>query len=199
MKLNFKRYTIFLVGILILTLGVSLTVKSDIGAGAYDSINFALSSLFNVNVSITICATSLLIVFLTAFIRKGFPKFITFLTSVIMAISTDMWVQLIKNLTTETILSKVIMFAIGMFLVCLGIAIYLIPKLPANPADDFMVALTEKGFSIRKAKLSIDIICIIIAFLLKGPIGIGTVILTFVAGPTIDFIHKKILKIISIN
>ncbi len=91
----------------------------------------------------------------------------------------------------ETILSKVIMFSMGMLLVCLKIAIYLIHKLPASPADDFTVALTEKGFSIRKAKLSIDIICSIIAFLLKGPIEIGTAILTFIAGPAIDFIHKK--------
>ena len=52
MKFNIKSLLIFLLGILIMTLGVSLTVKSEIGAGAYDSINFALSSLFNVNVSI---------------------------------------------------------------------------------------------------------------------------------------------------
>lgn len=78
---------------------------------------------------------------------------------------------------------------------CIGLAVYLIPKLPANPADDFMVALTERGFSIRKAKLSIDISCIVIAFLLKGPIGIGTIILTFGIGPAVDFIHGNILRI----
>ena len=43
MKLQYKKYMIFLLGIAILTLGVSMTVKSDIGAGSYDSINFAIA------------------------------------------------------------------------------------------------------------------------------------------------------------
>ena len=34
MKLQYKKYMIFLLGIAILTLGVSMTVKSDIGAGS---------------------------------------------------------------------------------------------------------------------------------------------------------------------
>ena len=46
MKFNIKSSLIFLLGILIMTLGVSLTVKSEIGAGAYDSINFGLAKLF---------------------------------------------------------------------------------------------------------------------------------------------------------
>jgi uncharacterized membrane protein YczE len=195
MRLDYKRYVTFLLGILILTLGVSLTVKSGIGAGSYDSINFALSDLLRVSVSLTISATSLLMVFLAAFVRRSFPRFITFVTSVIMGTSTDMWVQIIKNLNPETLLIKMFIFVIGMLLMCIGLAVYLVPKLPANPADDFMVALTERGFSIRKAKLSIDITCIIIAFILKGPIGIGTIILTFGIGPVVDFIHGNILRI----
>jgi len=195
MKLNYKRYATFLVGIVILTLGVSLTAKSGVGAGSYDSINFALRDVFNISLSLAISSTSLLVVFLAAFVRKSFPRFITFVTSVIMGVSTDMWVQVIRNLSADTIVNKIVMFIIGMFLMCIGLAIYLIPKLPANPADDFMVALTERGFSIRKAKLSIDITCIVIAFLLKGPIGIGTIILTFGIGPAVDFIHGNILRI----
>ena len=61
---NLQRVIVFLIGAAILTLGVSLTVLSDIGAGSYDSINFALSDLLGINVSITIIGTSLIIVLL---------------------------------------------------------------------------------------------------------------------------------------
>ena len=47
MKLQYKKYMIFLLGIAILTLGVSMTVKSDIGTGSYDSINFAIADILN--------------------------------------------------------------------------------------------------------------------------------------------------------
>lgn len=115
MKLNYKRYVTFLVGIVILTLGVTLTAKSGVGAASYDSINFALGDLFNISLSVAISATSLLVVFLAAFVRKGFPRFITLVTSVIMGISTDMWVKVIGNLSPDTILNKIMMFTIGMF------------------------------------------------------------------------------------
>ena len=108
-----------------------------------------------------------------------------------------MWVMMIKNMSFNTIFEKVITFFIGICLVATGVAIYIIPKLPANPTDDLMVALTEeKGISIMKAKLTIDTICIIIAFALKGPIGIGTIIATILIGPLIDVINKLIIKIL---
>ena len=196
MKFNIKSLLIFLLGILIMTLGVSLTVKSEIGAGAYDSINFGLAKLLNINVSIAIWITSFIVVIIASIIRRKFLKLTTFVTAIIVGISTDMWVMMIKNIIFNTIFEKVFAFSIGICLVSMGVAIYIIPKLPANPTDDLMVALTEeKGISIMKAKLTIDTICIIIAFALKGPIGIGTVIATILIGPLIDVINKLIIKI----
>jgi len=107
-----------------------------------------------------------------------------------------MSVMMIKNIVFNTIFEKVFAFSIGIGLISIGIAIYIIPKLPANPTDDLMVALTEeKGISIMKAKLTIDTICIIIAFALKGPIGIGTIIATILIGPLIQIMNKLIVNI----
>lgn len=196
MNFNIKRYTMFLIGILLMTLGASLTVKSEVGAGAYDSINFGLAKLLNINVSIAIWITSFIIVVIAAIIRKKFLKLTTFITAIIIGTSTDMWVIIIRNIDLNTIYLKVFTFFIGICLVAIGVAIYIIPKLPVNPTDDLMVTLKEeKDMSIMKAKLTIDIICIIIAFVLKGPIGIGTIIATFLVGPLIDVINKLIIKI----
>lgn len=197
MKVNIKSYIIFLLGILLMTLGVSLTVKSEVGAGAYDSINFGLANLFKINVSIAIWITSFIVVVITSILRRKFLKLTTFVTAIIVGISTDMWVIMVKNIALNTIFEKVLAFSIGICLVSIGIAIYIIPKLPANPTDDLMVALTEEnGISIMKAKLTIDTICIIIAFTLKGPIGIGTIIATILIGPLIQIINKLIVNIL---
>lgn len=190
----------FLIGILVMTLGVSLTVKSEVGAGAYDSINFGLAKLLNINVSIAIWITSFIVVVIASILRRKFLKLTTFVIAIIVGISTDMWIIIIKNISFNTIFEKIIAFFIGICLIAIGIALYIIPKLPTNPTDDLMVALTEeKGISIMKAKLTIDTICIIIAFALKGPIGIGTIIATVLIGPLIDVINKLIRKIFSPN
>lgn len=200
MKFNIKSLLVFLLGILTMTLGVSLTVKSEIGAGAYDSINFGLAKLFNINVSIAIWLTSFIVVVIASIIRRKLLKLTTFITAIVVGISTDMWVMMIKNTSFNTIAEKVFAFSVGICLISTGIAIYIIPKLPVNPTDDLIVALTEeKGISIMKSKLTIDTICIIIAFVLKGPIGIGTVIATVLIGPLIDLINKLIIKIFPSN
>ena len=194
MKLQYKKYMIFLLGIAILTLGVSMTVKSDIGAGSYDSINFAIADILNTKVSLAISMTAFLVL-----IIKGFIRITTFITSVIMGLFTDVWVKVVDLIPVDTILNKLILFIVGMILVCLGIALYMIPKLPTNPTDDLMVALTEKKLSIKKSKMIIDIICIVLAFILKGPIGIGTIVLTFLVGPMVDMFYKILIKYIDFN
>ena len=42
--------------------------------------------------------------------------------------------------------------------------------------------------------LSFDVICVILAFVLGGEIGIGTIIITIFLGPVIDFFHGFITK-----
>lgn len=200
MKINFKRYLIFLIGIAILTLGVSMTIKSNIGAGAYDSINFALASKFNVSVSITISSTALIALIISGFIRRKLPRISTFITSILMGVFTDIWVSVVSYINTNTIFMKIIVFLMGTLLVCFGIALYLIPKLPPNPVDDLMVTLNEcLGYSVGISKLTIDVTCIIIAFLLKGPIGIGTILLTLLVGPIVNVFYNKISKYIVFN
>jgi len=198
MKYSVKQFVIFLSGILLMTLGISLTVKSEVGAGAYDSINFGLANLLKINVSIAIWITSFVVAVISSMVRKRFLKLTTFLTSIIVGISTDMWVMMTEDIILNTTYEKIVIYFIGIILIAAGIAIYIIPKLPVNPTDDLMVALTEeKSISLMKAKLSIDGICIIIAFILKGPIGIGTITATLFVGPLIDIINKIIIRICS--
>lgn len=193
MRLGYKRYIIFFIGISILTLGVSLTVKSDIGAGSYDSINFALSYKLNLSVGITISLTSLFIAFLAAIVRKSKIRLTTFITSIVIGIFTDFWVGIISYISVNETFMKIIIFLIGSILVCLGLAIYVSSNLPTTPVDDFMVALTEKkGLSLGVSKLFIDVVCIIFSFLLDGPIGIGTIILTLLVGPGAQTFHSII-------
>ena len=116
MKLQYKKYMIFLLGIAILTLGVSMTVKSDIGAGSYDSINFAIADILNTKVSLAISMTAFLVLIITAYIRKGFIRITTFITSVIMGLFTDVWVKVVDLIPVDTILNKLILFIVGMII-----------------------------------------------------------------------------------
>lgn len=188
-------YVQYVGGILILTLGVALSSKAGLGTGSLDSINFALASRTQLNLSIVIVLMAVIAIFISAVIRRGKLSFKTLMTAIFMGVSTESWVKIIEIITVDTIAQQIIVFALAIFCVSLGIAIYLRPKFPANPNDDIIVALNEVlGLKMGTAKLFIDIIAIVIALLLKGPVGIGTVLMTVLIGPIVNLINSIINK-----
>ena len=188
-------YVQYVGGILILTLGVALSSKAGLGTGSLDSINFALASRTQLNLSIVIVLMAFIAIFISAVIRRGKLSFKTLMTAIFMGVSTESWVKIIEIITVDTIAQQIIVFALAIFCVSLGIAIYLRPKFPANPNDDIIVALNEVlGLKMGTAKLFIDIIAIVIALLLKGPVGVGTVLMTVLIGPIVNLINSIINK-----
>ena len=188
-------YVQYVGGILILTLGVALSSKAGLGTGSLDSINFALASRTQLNLSIVIVLMAFIAIFISAVIRRGKLSFKTLMTALFMGVSTESWVKIIEVINVDTIAQQIIIFALAIFCVSLGIAIYLRPKFPANPNDDIIVALNEVlGLKMGTAKLFIDIIAIVIALLLKGPVGIGTVLMTVLIGPIVNLINSIINK-----
>lgn len=188
-------YVQYVGGILILTLGVALSSNAGLGTGSLDSINFALASRTQLNLSIVIVLMAFIAIFISAVIRRGKLSFKTLMTAIFMGVFTESWVKIIDVINVDTIAQQIIVFALAIFCVSLGIAIYLRPKFPANPNDDIIVALNEVlGLKMGTAKLFIDIIAIVIALLLKGPVGIGTVLMTVLIGPIVNLINSIINK-----
>lgn len=188
-------YVQYVGGILILTLGVALSSKAGLGTGSLDSINFALASRTQLNLSIVIVLMAFVAIFISAVIRRGKLSFKTLMTAIFMGVFTESWVKIIDVINVDTIAQQIIIFSLAIFCVSLGIAIYLRPKFPANPNDDMIVALNEVlGLKMGTAKLFIDIIAIVIALLLKGPVGIGTVLMTVLIGPIVNLINSIINK-----
>ncbi|MDB8437936.1 YczE/YyaS/YitT family protein [Turicibacter sanguinis] len=200
MKRNKRDYVLYLIGIMMLTLGVSLTVQSDLGAGSIDSINFALAHRLNINLSIVIFVMALLAIAISTCIRCERPKFTTLITAFFMAIGTEFWVFVVSPIVPETLMQKIVVFSIAVILVCTGLALYLKPKLPAHPNDDITVSISEvSNLKIGTAKLMMDAICMIIALLLQGPIGGGTIILTLFVGPGVNLAMYLLEKLPFIN
>lgn len=195
MKRNKMDYVQYVGGILILTLGVALSSNAGLGTGSLDSINFALASRTQLNLSIVIVLMAFVAIFISAVIRRGKLSFKTLMTAIFMGVFTESWVKIIDVINVDTIAQQIIIFSLAIFCVSLGIAIYLRPKFPANPNDDMIVALNEVlGLKMGTAKLFIDIIAIVIALLLKGPVGIGTVLMTVLIGPIVNLINSIINK-----
>lgn len=194
-KYTMRQMILYIIGVFITPLGVVFTINAHLGAGGYDALNFALGEKLGIPTSYAIYGTAFLATFITAFIRRGLPRFTTFISSFFIGLATDFWKKIFVNVEGTTLVSSVIIMIIGLLLVGMAIASYMLSGLPTNPTDDLIVACKERGFSIRVSKITMDVVCVVIAFILGGEIGIGTIVVTFLLGPIIDFFYGLIPKI----
>lgn len=177
-------------------LGVVLTINAHLGAGGYDALNFALGNKLGINTSLAIYSTAFLAIIIAALIRKKLPRFSTFISSFFLGIFTELWKAVFASVEGNSLPQSLVLFIVGMIVIAFAVAAYVISIFPSNPTDDLVVALTERKLRLGIAKISLDVVCVVIAIILGGEIGIGTIICTFGLGPVIDVFHQWILKIL---
>lgn len=190
-KLNRRDWIVnvllYLVGVGLMPLGVVLTVNSHLGAGGYDALNFALGERLGIHTSLAIYITAFLAVVLAALIRKKMLRLTTFISSFFLGLFTDIWKWVLQNVQGTGWLDSAVLLGVGVLIVAFAVAAYILCIFPSNPTDDLVAALHEKGMRLGIAKISLDIVCVVIAFLLGGEIGVGTIVCTLGLGPIVDF------------
>lgn len=188
---NLRRIGFFLLGIFWLTLGISLIAKAQLGTGAYDAINFAIAQTLNVSLTIALLVSASVAFTLASLIRKRFANPLTFVTAFLLGFGLDLWAIALNAIQLELFAIRLLSFSVGIVFVCIGVVLYLLPQLPANPLDDLTVAVSDRlGIKLGSAKLGVDGACMLIGFLLGGPVGLGTLALVICIGPGISIVQR---------
>ncbi|MCM3165051.1 YitT family protein [Metabacillus litoralis] len=190
------RIVFYLIGLFLMGFGVTLTIKADLGAGAWDALNVGLSNVIGLTVGSWVIIIGVILIFINALIVRGKPKFLAVVTILLIGFSVDFWlIVVMSNVHLSTLLLQVISLIAGIVLISIGVAMYLQTKFPANPIDQLMISLHERfHLNFMIAKTIGEVTALILAFILQGPIGVGTIIITFLIGPMIQWINKPMTK-----
>lgn len=187
------RFIFYVVGILLLTLGISFTIQSNLGTSPFDALLVGLSK----KVGLTVGSWEIIIAFIligcNALLKRQKPEFLGLLTSFITGIGIDMWLFLLHHLVTpEQWYSKVICFGIGLVVIGLGTAIYLQTNFAPIPIDRLTLIIQElTRTNIFFARTFILLVFLIMAIILHGPIGIGTILSVCLGGLILNYFMEK--------
>jgi uncharacterized protein len=196
MKLNKTRIFCYITGLIILSLGVSISIKADVGIGAWDALNVGLSKIM-FTVGTWVILVGIILIVINALLLKARPDLYALITIFIVGIGVDSWLFLFQSIDPDQLAIRYALFFIGLTFLSLGISIYLQAKFAPVPIDNLMLAL-QKRFGIGQglAKTIGELIALTFAFIFKGPIGIGTILVTVLIGPLIQFFYPRIESII---
>lgn len=186
-----RRIIFFCVGLFVLALGISLMIIADIGAGAWDALNVGLSESIGLTVGNWVIIVGICVMLLNAFLLKERPAYLSIGTIILIGFFIDFWLLVaLAGLDFDSFAVKVLVFLGGLVAASLGIAIYLQAKFPLSPLDNLMLAISKR-FKLRFgiSKTIGEATGLVLALLFGGPIGIGTLIVTFGIGPIIQFFY----------
>ncbi len=86
----------------------------------------------------------------------------------------------------QQVVWQLIQVVLGVVIVGIGSAIYLIANLGPGPRDGLMTGLQRvTGFPIGWVRSSIEISVVVAGWLLGGTVGIGTLVFAFLVGPMV--------------
>src|SRR5690625_1837419 len=168
----------YIIGLLVLSLGIGLAVQSSLGTSAYDALLVGLYYSFGLSIGTWEIIVGFLTIMMNALVVKKRPEIIAFLTSIVTGLGIDMWLFILSFFEFhQTTFGKWLYLILSIVLTGLGIAIYLQSRIAPNPIDRTMIIISDwTGWTVTYSRLALSIVLIIIALFFNGSIGIGTLL-----------------------
>ncbi|ADF38468.1 YczE/YyaS/YitT family protein [Priestia megaterium] len=198
------KYVVYAGGILLLTLGIALTIQSNLGASPFDALLVGLSLNVGLSVGSWEMILASVLICVNALLSKQKPEVLGLLTAFITGLGIDLWLFLLQNWAPlEMWYSKLCCFGIGLIIIGVGTSAYLHTNFAPIPIDRLTLIIQKLvKTNLFLARTLIYFTFLLAAMLLNGPIGVGTLLTVFLGGVLFNFfmpITKRALDCILTN
>ena len=182
------RFAIYLIGLLVLSLGIVLQIKAGLGASPWDVLHVGLYYQLGLTIGSWSIIVGMIILATSVFITKVFPLFGAFLNMILVGLFIDMYMLLPILATPDSLIGKTVMLVIGIIVNGYGIGMYISAQFGAGPRDSLMLALTAKtGWKVSHVRATMELIVLFIGWQLGGPVYWGTILFSIAIGYIASF------------
>lgn len=196
MKRKTYNYILFIIGLIVLGIGISFNNKSMLGCNPMSIFVVGLSKHLPVSMGTCNLIVALIEMILGFLLAKENVSIATVIGVFGVSYAIDLGNFIIPD--TSSVVIRIVYMIIGVIMYCLGFSIQQVSKCGYSHYDTFVFGLAkrlkiEKYHNIRWCT---DALFLIFGYLLGGVLGIGTVLLLVLSGVLIER-FKEIIE--SIN
>lgn len=178
------RFAIYTFGLLVMSLGVVLLIRSGSGASPWDVFHVGLYNHFGLTVGSWSIIAGFAILAAATFISREIPHVGAFLNMLLVGVFIDMYMLIPFLREPAGIFGQIAMFAIGLLLMGYGMGLYISASLGTGPRDSLMAAIIGKtGWKVRNVRGAIELAVLLIGWRLGGPVSWGTIAFCVAIGP----------------
>lgn len=180
-------------GLLIFSFGVHLTIFANIGLAPWDCLGMGIAkhTPFNYGISMTIIAVTVLTIDILLKERIGYG-------TVIDALLTGNFVQMFNTLNTfpenNALVFGIILMLVGFVFMAVGMWVYMCAEQCCGPRDALLIGLGKRMPMVPIGIVEVLLWCavLLLGWILGGKVGIGTLLSTFGAGIIMQLVYSLI-------
>ena len=202
-KNNMKiRLIVYLIGLFIMTLGISMSVKSNLGVSPVSSIPYTITCITGLEMGKATILFHIVLVALQFLILRGafqIKSLLQVVVGVIFGYFTTFSNYLFSFLpTTDNLFIRLIMMLGSTVLIAVGIFFYLPADIMPLAGEGIMKAVSDvTHIPFNKVKIAFDVTMVAISLIsclivlrTLGSVGIGTVIAALLVGAILGVVTK---------
>ncbi len=184
-----RDFVVIQLGFAVFGLSIATLIRANLGTSPWVMLTVALSQIFGLTPGTLTIIIGFVVLSVVLILRErigwGTLGNILFIGPWI-----DLSLRFIPANIDNWIIQAAMLF-ISAGLMGLASAIYIGVDAGAGPRDSLMLALSRtSGWSLRRARGTIEVVVLLAGWLLGGPIGIGTVVFALVIGPSVQWNFK---------
>lgn len=177
------RWAIYFIGLLIMSFGIVLTIKANVGCAPWDVLHIGLYRNFGLTIGTWSIIVGLVVLTISALLLKQLPRIGAFLNMIFVGIFIDLYMMIPYLQVPNTLIGKFVMLLVGIVITGYGMGIYISANIGAGPRDSLMLALTElTGWKVQYIRIAMEAFVLFIGWILGGPVSIGTLIFCIMIG-----------------
>ncbi|MGP6139300.1 MULTISPECIES: YczE/YyaS/YitT family protein [unclassified Jeotgalibaca] len=206
-QLLLKRVTLYIVGLFMLAMGVSLSIYANLGVSPVSSLSYAFSLVSGLSVGATTIFAHVLFIAIQIIIIKRLDLkniFVQLVIAFLFGFFVDTAMFIATNLfpVPSTVILQWFYLILSLFTVAFGLFGYSNAQFTLMPYDELTKVISrEYKMPFGKAKITGDISNVIVATIIclaylgsLGSIGLGTIIASVSIGKIIGWVSKNFQK-----
>jgi len=187
---NFPRdFLIAQLGYALYGLAIALIIQAGLGTGPWAVLAVALADIFGTSPGMMLIATGVVVLF-GALLLKEKIGWATLGNILFIGPWTDLFLFLLPSLEGNLWL-QIPGMLIAVILSGIATAVYISVDGGAGPRDSLMLAVSRTtGQSVQLSRGVIEVLVVILGWILKGPVGVGTLAFALLIGPLVQIFFK---------
>ena len=190
-----------LMGITLISFGAALSQTMNMGLDPFTAINTGASELLGFTLGNYQLFVNAAILAIILFFDRKIIGWGTIFNLVLVGYMIEFFISMLESFIDPTqfaFIVQLLITVVAIIIFTFGVALYMDADLGVSPYDAIAPVITDRvSASYKTVRMIQDIVVVITAWILGGPVGVSTFITGFLAGPLIDFFSNRFTRKLS--